>query len=254
MGVLDYHVHTDYSDGDELESMVRAMERSELTAMGLADHCNVTSEITRRDRDYYLHESYLTRREEINRLAGRYDVQLFDAVEVDYYIHDESNIETFLDDAGFDYSLGSVHHIHDRHMANMSFFRGNTPRKRKRFVNDYVQSVVSLIESELFDIAAHIDVIERYPPFRNLITEDHYERVADAIECSRTIPEINVGRVFGEYGKTHPKPEFIEYLLDRDVEFTYGSDAHSPETVEAGAEYALDLVENEDVSFTTLDI
>lgn len=259
MAVLDYHLHSEYSDGSSMEQMVRAAAEAGLDGVGFADHCNVTSEVIRRDRDYFLHETYRERREELTDLREEYDLRIFDTVEVDYYPHDEARIRMFLEKADFDFTIGSVHYVRDRHVAEVEYFTKQSPAERQRLVDCYFNAVVQLIESELFDIAAHLDIFERYEPFRGLATEEHYSDVVDALEQSRTVPEINVGRLFTSYGpapyeQTHPKPAFLEYLADHGVAFTFGSDSHSPDVVEEAAAYYRDTLAPSEFSFVTLDV
>lgn len=259
MAVLDYHLHTEYSDGSSMERMVSAAAEAGLDGIGISDHCNVTSEVIRRDRDYFLHETYRERREELADLRAEYDLQLFDSVEVDYYPHDEARIRAFLEKADFDFTIGSVHYVRDRHVAEVEYFNKRSAAERQRLVDCYFNAVVQLIESELFDIAAHLDIFERYEPFRGLATEDHYADVVDALERSRTVPEINVGRLFTSYGaapyeQTHPKPDFLEYLAEHGIAFTFGSDSHSPDVVKEAAEYYRETLAPSEFSFVTLDV
>ena len=259
MAVLDYHLHSEYSDGSSMERMVDAAAEAGLDGIGFADHCNVTSEVIRKDRGYFLHETYRERRKEIADLREEHDVRLFDTVEVDYYPHDEDRIRSFLEKAEFDFTIGSVHYVRDRHVAEVGYFSKQSQAERQRLVDCYFDSLVQLIDSELFDIAAHLDIFERYEPFRGLATEDHYASIVEALDRSRTVPEINVGRLFtsygdAPYGQTHPKPAFLEYLADHGVAFTFGSDSHSPDVVKEAAEYYRDTLAPSEFSFVTLDL
>lgn len=253
MDTFDYHLHSQYSDGTAMVEMVRAASEAGLDGVGFADHCNLTSEEMRKDREYYLHETYGSRRTRIADLEDDFDVEIFDAVEVDYYPYDEVRIGRFLDEAGFEYAIGSVHYLRDRHLSDGEFF-GDLPREeRARLVDEYVDRVVRLIESNLFDIVAHLDFPDRYPPFRDLLTETHYSALGDALVRSNTVPEINVGRLFGDYGKTHPGAEFLDYLSDRGVTFAFGTDAHRPRTLRRGAEYYQDVLADSEITFVSLD-
>lgn len=251
--MFDYHTHSEYSDGSEMESMVQAATAADLDGIGFADHCNVTSEAIRKSHEYFLHETYESRRDTIRALNDAYQIRIFDAVEVDYYPHDEARIRRFLESADFEYTIGSVHYIRDRHVSNTGFFQEKSRGERRRLVDEYVDRLVQLLESDLFDIAAHLDVLERYRPFHDFLAESHYAAVADALAASRTIPEINVGRLFSEYGETHPRSEFITYLADRGVEFTFGTDAHSPDVLRRGVAYYRETLAESDLQFVAID-
>jgi len=91
--------------------------------------------------------------------------------------------------------------------------------------------VVALIDSELFEIAAHLDLVERNPAPREFATESHYRQVAEAIERSRTVTELNAGRALGDYGEYHPSPSFLAVLREHNVPITVGTHSHTPEAL-----------------------
>lgn len=228
----DYHVHSNYSDGRPLLFMLRAAENAGLDAIGFADHCNVSEREamieTKHEYGFNLDLTYERRRRAIASLADRADLTIYDAVEVDYDPADEPAIREFLADAGFDYAIGSVHFVEDLSVQASAVFAARSDEDRAATVDRYYEKLVSLIDSELFEIAAHLDLPERTPEIRGFTTDDHYAMVADAFADSATIPELNAGRVLGEYGEYHPADPFFEHLRERGVSFVPGSDSHRP--------------------------
>jgi histidinol-phosphatase (PHP family) len=252
--IADYHVHSNYSDGRFLWSMVPAASEAGFEALGFADHCTVSERDTmRRARarmGYNLDRTYERRREALASFDERFDLPIYDAVEMDYDRRDEAEIEAFLDDAGFDYAVGSVHYLDDVNVHFESPFASKSESERRALADRYVDELVALVESELFAVAAHPDLLERNPAFRGMLTRDDYVRIAEAFVDSRTIPEINAGRVLGDYGDFHPTGEFLDVLLDHGVDLTLGTDSHAPEELEPRAaelrrvadEYGIDPV------------
>jgi len=242
----DYHVHSTYSDGRFLYRMVRAAAEAELAGVGIADHCNVSE----RDRmrsvtkhlGFNLDVTYERRREAIGDLRERFDIAIHDAVELDYDMRDEDAIRAFLAEADFDYAIGSVHFLDDVNVHVEPYFADESETDRDAYVDQYFDNLVALAESELFDIAAHVDLVERNPALRGYATEEQYHRAAEAFANSHTVPEINAGRVLSEYGEFHPTPEFLEILLEHDVEFTLGTDSHEPDEIAARKERIETLV------------
>jgi histidinol-phosphatase (PHP family) len=232
----DYHVHSNYSDGEILWKMVRAAEAAGLSGVGIADHCNVSAVDRQRRRaaamGFTLDITYERRREAIDLVGGYVDVAVFDAVEMDYDPDDEARIAAFLDEAGFEYAIGSVHALDGANVHSTRHFEGMTEAERRGHVDRYFETLVALVDSELFEIAAHVDLIERNAALRGLATREQYDRVAEAFATSRTVPEVNAGRVDREYGEFHPTPEFLDALRARDVAFVVGSDAHAPDELE----------------------
>jgi histidinol-phosphatase (PHP family) len=227
--VHDYHVHSNYSDGRFLGRMVRAAVDAGLDGLGFADHCNVSErEHLRRYKKRFgfnLDVTYERRREALAELDDEYDLRVFDAVEMDYHPADEDAIGAFLAEAGFDYAVGSVHELRGTNV-HMDYFANLSADERRAVVDEYFERAVALVESELFDVFAHPDIVERNPALRGYATEDHYRAVARALADSSTVPEINAGRVDREYGEFHPTPAFLATLAEHDVPVTPGSDAH----------------------------
>jgi len=233
--VYDYHVHSNYSDGAFLRWMVNAAAEAGLAGVGFADHCNVlpTPEAERYKRafGFNLDLTYHRRREAIEAVRADAEVAVFDAVEMDYHPDHEAVIDEFLEEATFDYAVGSVHDLDGENVHFRAHFADMSEARRRELVDRYVEKLLALIDSELFEIAAHVDLIERNPHLRGFMTADEYGRIADAFERSRTVPEINAGRLFDDYGTIHPAPDFLDALVDRGIEFTVGSDSHDPKAI-----------------------
>ena len=230
---VDVHAHTSYSDGSGIPLMVDAAEAAGLDAVGFADHCSL-SEAWRDERLLWnrnFDRTHERRREALAIAADRTDLTLYDAVEMDYEPELEPAIEAFLADAGFDYAVGSVHYVAGRQVFPFESFDDASDAERRAFVDDYYDAVVALVESELFDVLAHADLVENHPALRGLTTDAHRERVAAACADSRTVPEINAGRAGdrGEFDLFHPTEPFVDAFRDRGVRFVVGTDSHDPE-------------------------
>lgn len=253
----DYHTHTNYSDGSVAESMLQAAADAGLDAIGFADHCNVSTDewmqTVKRAWGFNLDVTYERRREGLDALREHTDLRVFDAVEMDYTPRDEPEIEAFLADAGFDYAVGSVHELDGTNVHYEAHFADQAEAAREQHVADYFDALVALVESELFDIAAHLDLVERNPALRGYATEDQYHRVAEALESSSTVPEINAGRVTAEYGTLHPTPDFMDVLLEYDIAFVLGSDSHDPEDLAPRKEELEKFVAAHGIPTTELD-
>ena len=231
----DYHVHSTYSDGRHLPWMIEAAVDAGLDGIGFADHANVST----RDRPhraklqyaFNLDLTYERRRAAIDLLREEYDIDIFDAVEMDYHPDDEAAIESFLDAADFQYAVGSVHEIQGVNVHVTDPFVDMSDAEKRGVVDQYFDRLEALIRSECFDIAAHPDIVERNEALRGIPGEEDYRRIAEAFADSRTVPEINAGRIDWEYGTFHPNPAFLDILLEYGVDFTVGSDSHRPEKI-----------------------
>jgi len=221
--------------------MIRAADEAGLDAVGITDHCAVPGrEPGRDDRAVFgfnLDLTYPRRRRGIDRLRDRFGLEVYDAVEMNYDPRDEDAIREFLGEAGFEYAIGSVHRVPAGDVQSAGDFEGLAGPELDAVVEQYFDRLTELIDSELFDVAAHPDLIERTEPLRGRATRGQYRRVAAAFERSRTLPEINAGRALREESVVHPSGRFLEALLERDVEFVLGSDSHRPGEIEPRAEF-----------------
>jgi len=253
----DYHVHSSYSDGRFLGWMVQAAEDAGLDGVGFADHCNVSDrEHMRRYKrrfGFNLDVTYERRRAAIEELRADSDVRIFDAVEMDYHPADEAEIAAFLEEAAFDYAVGSVHEIQEANV-HWRYFADLSPDEQRAAVDEYFDRVVALVESGLFDVVAHPDIVERNPALRGYATRDHYEAVAAALADSDTVPELNAGRIDGDYGEFHPNPEFLSVLADYDIAVTVGSDAHGPDELRERLPMLTDRLGSATVEVTDLRV
>ena len=243
----DYHVHSTYSDGSAMAAMLEAAREAGLEGVGFADHCNVSAEEPGRSAPHTLDETYPERREEIEEIRGEYDLEVFDAVELDYRPEDEERIEALLTEADFDFAIGSVHHVGVEQVAKPAGFADEAVEDRALFVDRYYDLLVEMIGSELFDVAGHVDLTERNPHLQGLGTEEHYRDVARAFAASRPVHDLNAGRVFRGPREIHPRPEFIDVLDGEGVAFTTGTDSHAPEEIGERADYIAEVAEERDL-------
>lgn len=254
----DYHVHTNYSDGDFMSRMIAAGERAGLEGIGFADHCNVFQ--TDRARAYRarygfnLDLTYDRRQSAIEDYRERTNLRLYDAVEMDYEPDQEAALGSYLDDKDFDYVIGSVHAIDGVNVHDEAYFSEFSDSDRHEMVAEYVEKLFELIESALFDVTAHLDLPERNPALRGYLDEDDYHQIADALSRSTTVPELNAGRVLDAYGEFHPRESFADILLAEGVEFTIGSDAHAPDELTGAVTELQSIIDEWGVPVVELDL
>jgi len=229
--LYDLHTHTRFSDGSEMDTMVSAAEAAGCDGIGLTDHCIIVDdEFGRRDK-YDLVDTYEHRRTKIEALRESTPIEVFDAVEMSYVPGAETEIRSFLDTAGFDYSIGAVHFAGDNDYTSSSSYANRDEQAVQAAVDEYYDTLVEMIESELFDIIAHLDLPERHDHLRGMTTTDHYRAVVDAVADARSIPEINAGRVFQSLGVVHPNPTMLDLFIDRNIDFVLGTDSHTPDEI-----------------------
>lgn len=230
--MLDYdlHTHSTYSDGSDLRAMVEAAADAGLAGIGVTDHCTLIDDGFGMADRFDFERTYERRRAEIESLRAAYDIEIYDGVELCYTPSIEDRIDAFLERAGFDYAIGSVHFADD-YFYSTGAGTGETRAEKRAAIDRYFERQIALVESGLFDVIAHLDLPNRLPELRDLATPEHYRRLADTLRESPTVPEINAGRTDRDYGTVHPDPDYLE-IFD-DMAFVPASDAHRPHEVAA---------------------
>lgn len=225
----DVHAHTTFSDGSDLSSMIEAAEDANLDGLGLTDHCIVTEDDFGRRERYDLVRSYERRREVIDAARERTDLRLYDAAEMCFVGDKLDATRAFLETADFEYTIGSVHFAGEYDYTNDAQYADADEEYRRAAVERYYDAVVELVDSELFDVLGHLDLPERLQTLRGHSRAADYERVAVALADSRTIPELNAGRVDRSLGRPHPDPSMLSQFADHGVGFVLGTDSHRPD-------------------------
>lgn len=249
----DVHSHTTFSDGSELSAMIGAAEAAGLDGLGLTDHCIVTDDAFGRRATYDLVETYERRRDVIDRARARTDLQLYDAAELSYVGSETDAIREFLETAEFEYTIGSVHFAGEYDYTTDAPYADADDSARRAAVERYYDAVVGLVESELFDVLGHLDLPERLETLRGHSRPGDYERVAAALADSRTVPEINAGRVHESLGRPHPDPSVLDAFADHDVEFTLGTDSHRPSELTDRVPVLRDVADRSDVTLVDIE-
>jgi histidinol-phosphatase (PHP family) len=225
----DVHAHTTFSDGSDLSAMIAAAEDAGLDALGLTDHCIVIDDAFGRRAKYDLVETYERRREAIDAARRETDLTLYDAAEVSYVASAADAIREFLSSADFEYTIGSVHFAGDCDYTTDAPYVDADDDSRRAAVERYYDAVVDLVDSQLFDVLGHLVLPERLESLRGFSRPEDYERVAAALADSRTVPEINAGRVHRSLGRVHPDTEMLSRFCDHGVAFVLGTDSHRPD-------------------------
>ncbi len=163
-------------------------------------------------------------------------------IEADYYNGCEAFLREWLPAQHFDFVLGAVHYIEDWGFDN--------PEERHTWdsvdVNvtwqKYFELIEKLADTKLFDAASHIDLPKKFghrPKDKDLrkIVQPALDRIARA---GMGI-ELNTSGLKKPVAEIYPSPLILSLAFKRDIPICFGSDAHSPEDVGSGFDFALKL-------------
>jgi len=245
--LMDYHLHTAVTiDGKmgEIGACDRALSLG-IKEIAFTNHVMLTQP------DYTMSPaSFLDHWEQIQSCKQRYpQINICLGIEMDYYLNREKEIEATLESyeksigRPFDLVLGSVHEIKGGFFSSKyvapGFFKD---RDLVSLYCDYFELAAKAVNSRLFDIIAHPDLIKKYtyeltPP----VPFDNYrlsvEPFIDAlINCGVGL-EVNTKGLKLEVKEAYPSIEFLELYLSKAKAFgsepiiTLGSDAHKVDDV-----------------------
>ena len=248
---IDYHVHSDLSV-DAYDSVNAMCERA--VEIGLAEIVFTEHYDTDPADEGHGFYDYDKSREAVERVqdrfAGRLLVKL--GIEVDYQTTYEAEIREFLAGKQYDYVLGARHWEADR-LIGCDYFDGRTEDEA---YGRYFDTVPGLVETGLFDVLAHIDLVkrdgtERYGTFDVEKWMPHIEPILRKLVDTGTGLEINTSGV--RQPPREPYPGLAILMRYRELGgriLTIGSDSHRVEQLGVGLETGRKLAK--EAGFTEL--
>ena len=234
MILQNLHTHSVWDDGqDTPEAMVRAAINAGLTSIGFSGHSplpfpNRWTIAPGRLADY---------RADVLRLKELY------AGKIDVYCGLEWDLLSAPPPTGFDYVIGSIHHIPT---ADFIINVDHSPEETERYLGAYFgknpdaaaeayfSQYAALAAVEAVDIVGHFDLITKFDEqrgFFNPTSPAYRAAAANALETlvkADKLFEINTGAISRGFRKTpYPSPELLAAVRKLGGRVTITSDAHS---------------------------
>ena len=257
MQIANYHAHSDFSDGHASpEIFLKKAIELNLKAYGFSDHAPLPIKGMGSMKLVQL-PAYLS---EINRLKEKYagKIQVYRALEVDY-LPGKLNIQTdYISNANLDYTLGAVHYVeylsngqpwgfqssHEAFQKGVNeIFDGDI----KACIRRYYELIREMVENYAPDIIAHLDRVKKLNQGNRYFDEGekwYQEEISETLESiakSGSILEINTK---GYYNKITIEPYPGTWILrlanELNIPIHIASDAHWPEFITGGFEFAAD--------------
>ncbi|MCM1285519.1 MAG: PHP domain-containing protein [Acetobacter sp.] len=155
--------------------------------------------------------------------AKSYPIKVSFGLEICYFEQHQDKIRELVSDGFFDYLLGSVHWV-----DNWTFNQRKYQWLGKDFnhiYKRYFELQNSLVESEIFDIIAHPDLITCHGLYPDYNLEDTYKKLCENIKSHNMMLEMNTSKGLGI------NKQFFDTAKNIGVTFSTGSDAHRVEDV-----------------------
>lgn len=157
-------------------------------------------------------------------IRGReYPVKISFGLEICYFEQHKDYISDITDDGFFDYLLGSVHWV-DNWTFNQRKYQW-LGKSTDYIYKRYFELENSLVESGIFDIIAHPDLITCHDLYPGFDLSDTYRELCENIKAHNMCLEMNTSKGLGI------NKQFFDIAGSVGVDFSTGSDAHRAEDV-----------------------
>ena len=230
------HTHSTFDDGQNtMEEMVRAAISAGLTSLGFSIHTPMPYHAcwtipSGRMADYIA---------EARRLKTAYQDQIavYCGAEWDMYSAERA--------LGFDYVIGSIHHIPAK---DMLYGVDSTPDETRQYLHvfgsadaaaeAYFRQYEALSKIEEVDIVGHLDLLTKFDEQGSFFQPDSarfLKAVLEAIDvliAAGKIFEINTGAISRGYRTTpYPSADLLREIVRRGGRITISADAHRAQDV-----------------------
>lgn len=247
--MVDYHIHTDrcgHAEGS-IEEYYREARRKGLEEIGFADHFPLDLlgftpplKVTMEGEEL---SQYVKDIDELRRQKRNPSVKM--GIEVDYLPGKEEVIKRELKPYPFDYIMGSVHFLGNWDFTNPQVAPEYEKLKEHEIFQiheEYFQLVEQVVQSGIFDIIGHIDVIKKFGYLPRKGTHYLMERASDLLEEADMCVEVNTAGYYAPIKEFYPGMEFLKLCFNKKIAVTLGSDAHRPGDVGRDIKKALNMV------------
>lgn len=237
--IKDYHIHPQVIQKSEMfDEFAKVAIRNKIEEVCITDHMPIVgSAAGDRIPDGRIEEYCEKVRQISEKYKGILSVKL--GIEIDYHPSLINEIDKVLKSGNFDFVIGSSH-LHA--IKQIDIF--HSLKKRNEYAEAMFCNTIKAAESGRFNAIAHLDMYhwifanpERFPLIDDEFSEKKHdaliEKTLDAIKENGMCIEINphFASARGDVSKVYPSSTIVERALSRNISFSYGSDAHTPEDV-----------------------
>lgn len=242
--LLDYHIHAvahgEYQYSKEwINQFIDTALKRGIKEIGLSEHDEYSSYINVN----IIKEIQKERAEDINIRLG---------LELDYIPGNEDKIKHIIRENEYDYLIGSIHYIDGWAFDHPDYKDEFEIRDIDEVYSRYSQLLIQMINSGLFDIVGHMDLVKKWghrpSQNRGLL---YMESVLDAISKSSMVVELNSAGWRKPVNELYPEPALLELMFNKNIPITLGSDAHHPDEVGEGLKEALLLARKAGYKYIT---
>ena len=243
--LVDYHVHSTFScDGrSSINDFCKKAIELKFREIGFSEH--VDFDPSDEGFGFFNYENYQSAIKEA-QLLFKGKLVIRKGVEVDYQKRFEDQIRDWLPGKNFDFVMGSVHYIKGEIINQQLLAKKNL----KEIYREYFDEIQGSIESRLFNVVGHLELVRKYTSNRAIQQRDiEYKEKLESI-----LVEIRDKKMFLEINSKLSvlRRGFLEMMPSKETVRRYfscggkrvsiGSDAHSKEELGSGVKETFDFL------------
>ncbi len=244
----NYHTHTTYCDGKE--DMIRFVQKGidlNFDHLGFSSHAPL-----KKENNFSIKEEKIPQYiEEINSLQKQFpQIKLWKGLECDFIPYESKPFLFFKESHQLDLIIGGVHLVSTGHDQPLWFIDGSKQQiyddgLKNYFHNDIRKAVTAfweqtfeMIETQKFDIIAHLDKIKMHNQDRFFTEQEPWyldlvEKAIQLIYNKDIIVEINSRGLYKKRCKDFYPSDFILNLISKKgIPMVISSDAHKSEELD----------------------
>ena len=260
---FNFHTHSAYDDGKEtLEDYVKAAVDKGFAAIGFSGHSPLPF-----DNEWSIQKSdYADYLAEGRRLKEKYKdhIPVYLGLEIDYVPGHSDRFSDFVEGAGLDYCIGSVHLVmkpgskdprdiwfidgpREGYLEGIDTIYGGDARAA---TEAYYAQLREMVITQRPDIIGHLDKVAMHSRGEVIDTNARWYRDAvndllDAIASAGTIVEVNTrGTYTGKSEYYYPEEAILAQCLQKEIPVMVNSDAHHPSQLDKGFNEAVHLLQS----------
>jgi histidinol-phosphatase (PHP family) len=244
----NYHTHTTYCDGkEEMKIMVERAIQLGFNHLGFSSHAPIEKEnnfsIQKEMIPEYISEI------EYHQLQNS-KIQLFKGLECDFIPHLTKPFSVFKELYKLDFVIGGIHLVHSGSENQLWFIDGSKQQiyddglknlfqnNIKKAVTTFWEQTYEMIESQKFDIIAHMDKIKMHNRGRFFSEEDVWykdlvRKAIDLVYNKNLIVEINSRGLYKKRCDSfYPSDFILQIIAKKGIPMIISSDAHKAEELD----------------------
>jgi histidinol-phosphatase (PHP family) len=235
--MIDNHIHTKlckHAEGEVFEYVEKAISNG-INEIAFTDHIPLPNNFDLAHRMQQNEMEIYTKW--IEKARNNYpEITILFGIEADFYEGFEEYTESFISQYNFDIVIMSVHFIRHWPEGNWVFDYSFSDKSREDIYKDYLITVIKGIETGLFDVLGHVDMIKIFGDSLIRLIPSEVDILLEALKEHDMSIEINSSGYRKKVKEPYPGLDWLPFIKEKSIPLTTGSDAHHPDQVGLGFE------------------